>query len=1307
MYSKKRRLFFVALLVLAIAVFYSVQNDVYAGKGTTGGGPSHGDDGSSGGKNHDDGSSDDNSGHKPKKKKPKKHWRTDGNANIDSDTHFLGTTDPADLVIKTDNTEKVRVTTDGDVGIGTASPTGTLHVEGGTASADTDGKDVTIEAQDGGPTTGLGGNIVLTPGIDGDGTSSGTVYVGEVDSLDPPILTLDVNGQIRIRGGSPFAGGVLTSDSDGIATWQSVDDDDADPTNELQALTQTGNSVTLSHGGGSVTVADNDNDSSNELQTISKTGNDITLSQSGGTVSVDDGDSNSTNEINTGISFDGTSLTVTDSGGNQTVDISSLEDDADADPTNELNATVELNGTNLEVTDAGGTKSADLSSLSDTDWTEGGGNVFRSAGSVGIGTSTPITLLHAFGASTGNIAVDRGDPVGGFASFDLFNNQNGGTGWSIQMQPNNNDLSFFDRAGGLTRVTIDQGTGKVGIGTATPGAKLHIGGWIGGGLRNWMDNGVIAGTDSDGGYFGVKDEGPNRKDTVIAWGDDLQDSLRFIFTLSGGAANGAEAMRITASGDIGIGTPSPGAKLDVTGQVKITGGVPGLGKVLTSDASGLATWEPIANDGDWTISGSNMSSGVTGNVGIGTASPNSKLDIAGNIALSGSGTTITTANTDLVLEQTGDVFGTTRLLMQNRLGSGGPLLENASINLVDIGFKPSTGPQSNLRLERRASFLVHAGNTNGEWQLIDDTLGTLVKTHAFGNSATIFNSGNVGIGTTTPDATLNVDKDLGGAGNGVTVAKVEIRNSSDTNYTLLNLLHGAASRFIVNGDGNVGIGTTTPGFNLDVTGDINFTGGLFLNGSPFVGSLWSGSGANVFRSTGNVGIGTNSPIASLDVAGEVALTSNSARLRLMRETGTNFIDYEDSNAFGIRSMNIDNTNIVDRLKIDTLGRFAIGTTNTGNAKFVINGDDTTSLRLENFGTTRESSMRFVTKTLNGSTNFHADIALKSTSNAGGVGYLGFKVPFNNSPGAGYDMVINSSGNVGIGTTTPQSKLSLGANLANTKLALWDNGIGGSIGLGIQNSTFRFHLNQASDAFRFYDAPAGNELMAILGNGNVAIGNTLGGKLSVAAINTCVRIGGALSGSEATGLQFYDQGTQHASLRWRNGSGTLVLEDSSNGANPTNWYSGQRVDFQLRNGRGTSSLGWVTSSDRRYKKNISELDNSLDKVMRLRGVRYDLKEEDSVESGHGKHLGVIAQEIEKEYPELVVTNEKTGYKAVAYDKLTAVLIEAVKELKTENDELRNKFTALADKHEAIVDMLLASSAELPKEKLASLIGKEKK
>src|SRR3989344_3702485 len=61
--------------------------------------------------------------------------------------------------------------------------------------------------------------------------------------------------------------------------------------------------------------------------------------------------------------------------------------------------------------------------------------------------------------------------------------------------------------------------------------------------------------------------------------------------ISAGSDAPANSIYIKSDGNVGIGTVSPGAKLEVAGQVKITGGTPGAGEVLTSDATGLATWE--------------------------------------------------------------------------------------------------------------------------------------------------------------------------------------------------------------------------------------------------------------------------------------------------------------------------------------------------------------------------------------------------------------------------------------------------------------------------------------------------------------------------------------------------------------------------------------------------------------------------------------------------------------------------------------------------------------------------------------------
>ncbi len=101
-----------------------------------------------------------------------------------------------------------------------------------------------------------------------------------------------------------------------------------------------------------------------------------------------------------------------------------------------------------------------------------------------------------------------------------------------------------------------------------------------------------------------------------------------------------------------------------------------------------------------------------------------------------------------------------------------------------------------------------------------------------------------------------------------------------------------------------------------------------------------------------------------------------------------------------------------------------------------------------------------------------------------------------------------------------------------------------------------------------------------------------------------------------------------------------------------------------------------TSDGRFKTNVEELDNVLNKIERIRGVSFEWNDKaESVGAQAGqKQIGVVAQEVEAVFPELVASSTE-GYKSVDYTKLTAVLIEAVKELKAENDSLKKRFEVL--------------------------------
>ena len=103
----------------------------------------------------------------------------------------------------------------------------------------------------------------------------------------------------------------------------------------------------------------------------------------------------------------------------------------------------------------------------------------------------------------------------------------------------------------------------------------------------------------------------------------------------------------------------------------------------------------------------------------------------------------------------------------------------------------------------------------------------------------------------------------------------------------------------------------------------------------------------------------------------------------------------------------------------------------------------------------------------------------------------------------------------------------------------------------------------------------------------------------------------------------------------------------------------------------------TSSDKRLKKDVIQLTNVLEKIQKIRGVAFDWNEtyeELGRSTGH-REIGVIAQEVEAVFPELVTSWGDKEYLGVDYGRLTAVLIEAVKELKAENDELKKRVEAL--------------------------------
>jgi hypothetical protein len=134
-----------------------------------------------------------------------------------------------------------------------------------------------------------------------------------------------------------------------------------------------------------------------------------------------------------------------------------------------------------------------------------------------------------------------------------------------------------------------------------------------------------------------------------------------------------------------------------------------------------------------------------------------------------------------------------------------------------------------------------------------------------------------------------------------------------------------------------------------------------------------------------------------------------------------------------------------------------------------------------------------------------------------------------------------------------------------------------------------------------------------------------------------------------------------------------IYDNGNVFIPGNLWIGTITPSYKLHVNGTAAwTSWTNISDIRYKKEVSTITWSLEKLEKLRWVSYKWKQDEYKDKGFDdkKHLWFIAQEVEKVLPEIVTTDDK-WYKWVEYANITAVLVEAIKEQQKEIKESKNE------------------------------------